>query len=89
MSINPEEITPTVHCNGNSKDSLLTEWNDFNIGVLELFEKIPHESFHLRNHYIRGEESENALRKAKSVFLDSLVDLKNLSESVIEKIEEQ
>ena len=89
MSINPEVITPTVHCNGNSKDSLLTEWYAFHKKIDAVLEGFPHESFHGRNHYIRSDIATKGCRIAQGELQRQLLSIKNLSESVIEKIEEQ
>jgi hypothetical protein len=87
--INPEEITPTVHCNGNSKNSLLEEWYNFGSKLSAVIESFPHESFHARNHYVRSDVAPKGCRIAQGELQRQLQSIKNLSESVIEKIQEQ
>lgn len=89
MSINPEEITPTVHLNGNSKNSLLEEWYNFGSKLSAVIESFPHESFNARNHYIRGDDATKSCRTTQGELQRQLLSIKNLSESVIEKIQEQ
>lgn len=89
MSINPEEITPTVHCNGNSKNSLLEEWYNFSSKLSSVIDSFPYESFHGRNHYIRGDDATKSCRIAQGELQRQVLSIKNLSELVIQKIQEQ
>jgi hypothetical protein len=89
MSINPDTITPTVNLTGNSKESLLTQWHTFYEKLDAVVDHFPHESFHARNHFVRGESARKDSRTSQGELQRQIISIKNLAETVIEKIQEQ
>lgn len=82
-----EAVSPVVHLNGNSRESLIEEWDNFAAAIENAFDVFPNQSFHGRNHYpkVHGEDQ---AAKAKRELLTCLFDLKNLSEQIIRELSE-
>lgn len=55
---------PFVHMNGDDKQTLINEWQEFYSAIDSAIQKIPSHSFHGRNHYPRGEEGWMTAREA-------------------------
>ena len=77
-------LTPVAHLNGNSKDSMLSEWVEFEIALREA--PWPFESLHMRNHYVKSEEDQIEFEKAKLSLITKLNDLRNEAKVVVNEL---
>ena len=57
---------PFVHMNGDDKETLGNEWQEFYSAIDSAIQKIPSHSFHGRNHYPKGEDRHLMAREALS-----------------------
>jgi hypothetical protein len=81
---NLDLITPAVHMNGNSKESLIQEWKEFNQALQDVCKAFPYDSFHSRNHYVKdGEDTIIRVNQARFEMLQELSKLQRQSEEVI------
>jgi len=56
--MNARQIAPAIHMNGNSRESLIKEWEDFHTSLKNALDKFPYESFHDRNQYVKSEDDQ-------------------------------
>jgi len=59
-----DAVMPFVHMNGDDKETLIKEWQNFYSAIENAIEQIPSHSFHGRNHYPRGEDKHQVAREA-------------------------
>ena len=67
---------PVIHMNGSSKNSLVKEWLAFNSALEEACNKVPFESFHPRNHYVKEGDGEGEAEAYKAEMCEHLHALK-------------
>lgn len=80
---------PTIHMNGSSKESLMCEWIRFKQALEKARESFPSESFHGRNHYVKGDEGHDNSEKYALALMDHLNDSINSVEDILDGIQEQ
>lgn len=80
---------PTVHLNGSSKESLMGEWLRFKHALEKAREAFPSESFHGRNHYVKGDEGHDNSENYAQALVDHLNTLIFVAEEIFDGIEQQ
>jgi hypothetical protein len=82
-----EKLTPIVHFNGDSKQTLLDQWKKFHEALESALEAVP--ETHGRNYYVKGDDSGLKARAILSPKLLQIAALKNLVEDVHGEIMDQ
>ena len=77
-------ITPIVHLNGDSRETLGTQWRDFHQALRETLAKIP--ECHARNYYPLGEEKMETAREVQREISATIHTLEALAFYVRENI---
>jgi len=80
--IHKDAVMPFVHMNGDDKQTLINEWQDFYSAIDGAIQKIPSHSFHGRNHYPKGEEKHLMAREALSEIQGVLGTIRMCAEDV-------
>ena len=83
----PEKLTPTVHLNGSSSETLIREWLGFKLALENAVEVFPVESCHWRNHY--PSFNEEIAQRARWEVVQLLHDLIDASEKIALNIDNQ
>lgn len=92
--IDTKIATPVAHLNGNSKESLSGEWFLFKDQLYHARENIrvemetivsafPHESFHGRNHYVKGEGADQEAYNHKMEIFKELNELRTKVDTIL------
>lgn len=77
-------ITPLVHLNGVSRETLETQWREFHQALRETLAKVP--ECHARNYYPLGEERIEKARKARQEIFATIQNLEALAFHVRENL---
>ena len=66
------ESKPVVNLNGDSKRTLVNEWDEFAAALVHAVEKFPYASFHGRNQHVKGEDGHRSSQEVKNELLNLL-----------------
>jgi len=86
IKLNSELLTPAIHGNGNSKGSLIKDWTIFCNSIHKSLKAFPNESYHGRNHYVKGDKEHDMSKDEYIKMVQSLEELKRVSEEVVTKL---
>jgi len=80
---------PKIHMNGSPKDSLTYEWVQFKQALEKARDTFPSESFHGRNHYVKGHDGHEHSEDYARAIIYHLNSLIFAAEDILDGIEEQ
>ena len=80
---------PVIHLNGSSKESLIKEWEAFDDALEAVREWFPYESFHPRNHYVKGGDGVGEADAVRAEMLAHFQALRKISDRIHDGIASQ
>jgi len=80
---------PVIHLNGSSKESLIKEWEAFDDALEAVREWFPYESFHPRNHYVKGGDGVGEAEAVRAEMLTHFQALRKISDRIHDGIASQ
>jgi len=89
LNFNASQVSPIVNLNGNSKESLVNEWQEFMNKLQDVADALPYESFHGRNHYLRNEEEQPIARECRMEMGRALQALHQLASDIQMEVSKQ
>ena len=89
LDFNARQVAPVATLNGNTKESLVEEWQEFLVAIGEAWTKLPYDSFHGRNHHFRPEEDQEAARLCRIEISKALLGLTQLATRIQKEVVKQ